>query len=54
MLAPVADFPGIPLAIYFPQVQFHLVDSIGKKIKVVNDVIESLELKNVTAETNKS
>lgn len=43
-------FPGIPLAIYFPQVQFHLVDSIGKKIKVVNTVIEELELKNVTAE----
>lgn len=43
-------FPGIPLAIYFPQVQFHLVDSIGKKIKVVNAVIEALDLKNVTAE----
>lgn len=43
-------FPGIPLAIYFPQTQFHLVDSIGKKIKVVNAVIESLGLKNVTAE----
>jgi 16S rRNA (guanine527-N7)-methyltransferase len=43
-------FPGIPLAIYFPQTQFHLVDSIGKKIKVVNSVIESLGLQNVTAE----
>jgi 16S rRNA (guanine527-N7)-methyltransferase len=43
-------FPGIPLAIYFPEVQFHLVDSIGKKIKVVNNVIESLGLKNATAE----
>jgi 16S rRNA (guanine527-N7)-methyltransferase len=43
-------FPGIPLAIYFPQVQFHLVDSIGKKIKVVNAVIEEMELKNVSAE----
>jgi 16S rRNA (guanine527-N7)-methyltransferase len=43
-------FPGIPLAIYFPQVQFHLVDSIGKKIKVVNGVIESLNLKNTTAQ----
>ncbi|HSH19174.1 MAG TPA: 16S rRNA (guanine(527)-N(7))-methyltransferase RsmG [Draconibacterium sp.] len=43
-------FPGIPLAIYFPQTQFHLVDSIGKKIKVVNGVIDSLGLKNVTAE----
>lgn len=43
-------FPGIPLAIMFPEVQFHLVDSIGKKIKVVNAVIESLELKNATAQ----
>jgi 16S rRNA (guanine527-N7)-methyltransferase len=43
-------FPGIPLAIFFPEVQFHLVDSIGKKIKVVNNVIESLGLQNVTAE----
>ena len=43
-------FPGIPLAIYFPQTHFHLVDSIGKKIKVVNAVIEALGLKNVLAE----
>lgn len=43
-------FPGIPLAIFFPEVQFHLVDSIGKKIKVVNGVIDSLGLKNVSAE----
>ena len=43
-------FPGIPLAILFPDVQFHLVDSIGKKIKVVNGVIESLSLKNTTAQ----
>jgi 16S rRNA (guanine527-N7)-methyltransferase len=43
-------FPGIPLAIFFPEVQFHLVDSIGKKIKVVNNVIESLGLQNATAE----
>jgi 16S rRNA (guanine527-N7)-methyltransferase len=42
-------FPGIPLAILFPQAQFHLVDSIGKKIKVVNEVAAALELKNVTA-----
>jgi 16S rRNA (guanine527-N7)-methyltransferase len=41
-------FPGIPLAIFFPEVKFHLVDSIGKKIKVVNAVAEALELKNVT------
>ena len=40
-------FPGIPLAILFPDVQFHLVDSIGKKIKVVNEVSAALGLKNV-------
>jgi 16S rRNA (guanine527-N7)-methyltransferase len=42
-------FPGIPLAILFPQVQFTLVDSIGKKIKVVKAICDSLEIKNVTA-----
>ncbi len=41
-------FPGIPLAILFPQVQFHLVDSIGKKIKVAQAVAESIGLTNVT------
>ncbi len=41
-------FPGIPLAILFPDVSFHLIDSIGKKIKVVNAVTESLNLNNVT------
>ncbi|MFB0998307.1 MAG: 16S rRNA (guanine(527)-N(7))-methyltransferase RsmG [Flavobacteriales bacterium] len=40
-------FPGIPLAIIFPKCHFHLVDSIGKKIKVVNGVAKSLGLKNV-------
>ena len=40
-------FPGIPLAILFPETTFHLVDSIGKKIKVVNEVTEGLGLKNV-------
>ena len=40
-------FPGIPLAILFPKTLFHLVDAIGKKIKVVNEVVEGLELKNV-------
>ncbi|MFY0603728.1 MAG: 16S rRNA (guanine(527)-N(7))-methyltransferase RsmG [Flavobacteriaceae bacterium] len=40
-------FPGIPLAILFPETQFHLVDSIGKKIKVVNEVAEGLGLQNV-------
>lgn len=43
-------FPGIPLAILFPQVQFHLVDSIGKKIKIVDDVIRQLGIANATAE----
>ncbi len=42
-------FPGIPLAILFPDVQFHLIDSTGKKIKVVEAVAEALELKNVEA-----
>ena len=41
-------FPGIPLAILFPECKFHLVDSIKKKIKVVDQVVEYLELKNVT------
>lgn len=40
-------FPGIPLAIMFPETQFHLVDSIGKKIKVVDEVVEGLGLTNV-------
>ncbi len=40
-------FPGIPLAILFPETQFDLVDSIGKKIKVVNEVVAGLELENV-------
>ena len=42
-------FPGIPLAIMYPQTKFLLVDSIGKKIKVVQDVKEKLGLENVTA-----
>ena len=43
-------FPGIPLSVMFPQVQFHLVDSIGKKIKVVQAVADALGLQNVQAE----
>jgi 16S rRNA (guanine527-N7)-methyltransferase len=43
-------FPGIPLAILFPEVQFHLVDSIGKKITVVTEVSKGLGLRNVKAE----
>src|SRR5665213_2635183 len=42
-------FPGIPLAILFPETQFYLVDSIGKKIKVVQEVAKALGLKNVIA-----
>lgn len=41
-------FPGIPLAIFFPEVQFHLVDSIGKKVRVASEVANSIGLKNVT------
>ncbi|MBQ9863867.1 MAG: 16S rRNA (guanine(527)-N(7))-methyltransferase RsmG [Bacteroidales bacterium] len=43
-------FPGIPLAIMFPDANFYLIDSVGKKIKVVQDVVRQLELKNVRAE----
>lgn len=41
-------FPGIPLAIYFPKVKFHLVESVGKKIKVAQAVAEAIGLQNVT------
>ncbi len=47
-------FPGIPLAIYFENVNFFLIDSIGKKIKVVNDVIQKLNLNNVKAQQIRS
>jgi len=43
-------FPGIPLAILFPESTFHLVDSIGKKIKVVNEVAAAIGLTNLTAQ----
>ncbi len=43
-------FPGIPLAIFFPEVKFHLVDSIGKKLKVVNAVAEKTGLTNITTQ----
>lgn len=43
-------FPGIPLAILFPEVQFHLVDSIDKKVKVVESIYKALGLRNVTTE----
>ena len=41
-------FPGIPLAILFPETSFHLVDSIGKKVKVASEVAHAIGLKNVT------
>jgi 16S rRNA (guanine527-N7)-methyltransferase len=43
-------FPGIPLAIFFPGVQFHLVDSINKKLKVVSAVAEAIGLTNLTVQ----
>ena len=47
-------FPGIPLAIMFPNVHFHLVDSIGKKIRVCNEVADTLELSNVTTQWSRA
>ena len=43
-------FPGIPLAIFFPELQFHLVDSIGKKLKIIEAIANEIELKNVTTQ----
>src|SRR5215210_6853556 len=43
-------FPGVPLAIFFPQVRFHLVDSIGKKLKIIEAVKEAIGLNNVTTQ----
>lgn len=43
-------FPGIPLAIYFPEVQFHLVDSVGKKLKIVDAIAEAVGLTNITTQ----
>ncbi len=42
--------PGLPLAIFFPQTRFHLIDSIGKKIRVVKELTRLLDLRNVTSE----
>ena len=47
-------FPGIPLAIFFPEVKFHLVDSIAKKLKVVDAVAEAIGLKNVTTQHSRA
>lgn len=41
-------FPGVPLAILFPEVKFHLVDSIGKKVRVAREISESIGLENIT------
>jgi 16S rRNA (guanine527-N7)-methyltransferase len=43
-------FPGVPLAIFFPEVKFHLVDSIGKKLKVVDAIKEAVDLQNLTTQ----
>lgn len=43
-------FPGVPLAILFPESKFYLVDSIGKKIRVVQEIVKALDIKNVKAE----
>ena len=43
-------FPGIPLAIFFPEVQFHLVDSVGKKLKIIEAVKEAINLPNITTQ----
>ena len=43
-------FPGIPLAIFFPNVHFHLVDSINKKLKVAEAIVSEIQLKNVTVQ----
>ena len=43
-------FPGVPLAIFFPEVKFHLVDSINKKLKVIEAVAEAIGLKNITTQ----
>jgi 16S rRNA (guanine527-N7)-methyltransferase len=47
-------FPGIPLAIFFPEVHFHLVDSINKKLKVVEAIAASIELKNITVQHSRA
>jgi len=43
-------FPGVPLAIFFPQVKFHLVDNVAKKLKVVDAIAKEIGLKNITTE----
>ena len=43
-------FPGIPLAIFYPETEFHLVDSIGKKLKVVEEICAAANIKNITTQ----
>jgi 16S rRNA (guanine527-N7)-methyltransferase len=47
-------FPGVPLAIFFPEVKFHLVDSIGKKLKIVEAVKEAIGLTNLTTQHSRA
>lgn len=47
-------FPGIPLAIFFPEVKFHMVDSISKKLKVVEAISKELDLKNITIQNTRA
>ena len=47
-------FPGVPLAIFFPEVQFHLVDSIAKKLKVIDGVAEAVGLTNITTQRTRA
>lgn len=47
-------FPGVPLAIFFPEVKFHLVDSINKKLKIIEAVKEAIDLKNVTTQHSRA
>ncbi|GAA4731552.1 16S rRNA (guanine(527)-N(7))-methyltransferase RsmG [Flavisolibacter ginsenosidimutans] len=47
-------FPGVPLAIFFPEVKFHLVDSIGKKLKIIDDIKEKLTLQNITTQHSRA
>ncbi|UEG48597.1 16S rRNA (guanine(527)-N(7))-methyltransferase RsmG [Ferruginibacter lapsinanis] len=47
-------FPGVPLAIFFPDTQFHLVDSINKKLKVVNEIATAIGLTNLTTQHSRA
>ena len=47
-------FPGVPLAIFFPEVRFHLVDSIGKKLKIIEAIKEAIGLPNITTQHSRA